>query len=40
MIRQANILAVSFHPELTGDHRIHTMVLQAAENRGRINGER
>jgi 5'-phosphate synthase pdxT subunit len=38
MVRQSNILAVSFHPELTGDHRIHTMVLQAAEHWG--NGER
>ncbi len=39
MVRQANILAVSFHPELTGDHRIHTMVVQAAEHWG-DNGER
>ena len=34
MVRQGNILASSFHPELTDDVRIHTMVLQAAENRG------
>ncbi len=40
MVRQGNILAVSFHPELTGDHRIHTMFLQVAENRPRIDGER
>ncbi len=40
MVRQGNILASSFHPELTSDVRIHTMVLQAAESRGRLNGER
>jgi 5'-phosphate synthase pdxT subunit len=27
MVRQANILASSFHPELTGDHRVHRMLL-------------
>jgi 5'-phosphate synthase pdxT subunit len=40
MVRQGNILAASFHPELAGDHRIHTMLLQDAENRRRIDGER
>jgi 5'-phosphate synthase pdxT subunit len=40
MVRQGNILAASFHPELTGDVRIHTMVLEAAENRSRLDGER
>lgn len=39
MVRQGNILAVSFHPELTGDPRIHTMLLQLAENRRRSDGE-
>ncbi|MGZ8755316.1 MAG: pyridoxal 5'-phosphate synthase glutaminase subunit PdxT [Acidimicrobiia bacterium] len=39
MVRQGNILAVSFHPELTGDRRIHTMLLQLAENRRRSDGE-
>lgn len=39
MVRQANILACSFHPELTGDARIHTMVLQAAADRSRTDGE-
>jgi 5'-phosphate synthase pdxT subunit len=27
MVRQGNILAASFHPELTGDGRIHQMLL-------------
>lgn len=27
MVRQGSILATSFHPELTGDHRIHRMLL-------------
>ncbi len=40
MVRQGNILASSFHPELTSDVRIHTMVLQAAESRDPRDGER
>lgn len=28
MVRQEKILASSFHPELTGDHRIHQMLLE------------
>ena len=40
MVRQGNILAASFHPELTADHRIHRMLLQAVENRRRTDGER
>jgi 5'-phosphate synthase pdxT subunit len=39
MVRQRNILASSFHPELTGDVRIHTMLLEAAEHRRRIDGD-
>ena len=39
MVRQGNILASSFHPELTGDVRIHTMLLEAAEHRRRIDGD-
>lgn len=31
MIRQANILASAFHPELTDDGRIHQMLLQMIE---------
>ncbi|HSM44689.1 MAG TPA: pyridoxal 5'-phosphate synthase glutaminase subunit PdxT, partial [Acidimicrobiia bacterium] len=27
MVRQGRILATSFHPELTGDSRIHQMLL-------------
>lgn len=30
MVRQGAIVATSFHPELTGDTRIHTLLLQAA----------
>jgi 5'-phosphate synthase pdxT subunit len=26
-IRQGNMLAVSFHPELSGDDRLHAMLL-------------
>ena len=29
MVRQGNILATSFHPELTGDGRIHQMLMDA-----------
>lgn len=28
MVRQGNLLATSFHPELTGDARIHEMLLE------------
>ncbi|MFF5028971.1 pyridoxal 5'-phosphate synthase glutaminase subunit PdxT, partial [Streptomyces collinus] len=24
-VRQGNVLATSFHPELTGDHRVHSL---------------
>jgi 5'-phosphate synthase pdxT subunit len=30
MVRQGNILGTSFHPELTGDARIHTLLLAMA----------
>jgi 5'-phosphate synthase pdxT subunit len=30
MIRQGNVIATSFHPELTGDDRIHRLVLDLA----------
>ena len=40
MVRQGNILAASFHPELTADYRIHRMLVQAAENWRRTDGER
>ena len=31
MVRQANIIATSFHPELTDDLRIHSMLLDLIE---------
>ncbi len=30
MVRQGNVVATSFHPELTGDTRIHTLLLEVA----------
>lgn len=33
MVRQGNILATSFHPELTSDRRIHALFLQMIEDR-------
>lgn len=33
MVRQDNILATSFHPELTGDSRIHELLVSMAEKR-------
>lgn len=30
MVRERNVFATSFHPELTGDGRIHTLVFQTA----------
>ena len=31
VVRQGNILATSFHPELTGDTRVHEMLLAMVE---------
>jgi 5'-phosphate synthase pdxT subunit len=31
MVREGNVIATSFHPELTGDSRIHALLLQMAE---------
>ena len=28
MVRQANVLGTSFHPELTGDDRVHAYFLE------------
>jgi 5'-phosphate synthase pdxT subunit len=39
MVRQGNIIATSFHPELTGDVRIHTMVLAGGDGRPGIQGD-
>lgn len=33
LVRQGNILASSFHPEVTGDDRLHRMVLDMADGR-------
>jgi 5'-phosphate synthase pdxT subunit len=33
-VRQGNIIATSFHPELTGDTRFHTLLMDLAEGRG------
>ena len=42
-VRQQNLLATSFHPELTGDHRVHAlfveMVREAVEAGGRGGSE-
>jgi 5'-phosphate synthase pdxT subunit len=34
LVRQGNILASSFHPEVTGDDRLHRMLLDLASDRG------
>ena len=34
MVRQGNVLATSFHPELTDDGRVHTMLLEMCEPGG------
>jgi pyridoxal 5'-phosphate synthase pdxT subunit len=33
VVRQGRILGASFHPELTGDSRLHTLVLETARER-------
>jgi 5'-phosphate synthase pdxT subunit len=33
MVRQGHLLATSFHPELTGDLRVHTLLLDMARER-------
>ena len=35
LVRQGNILASSFHPEVTGDDRLHRMVLEMAAGRSK-----
>ncbi|GAA4657392.1 pyridoxal 5'-phosphate synthase glutaminase subunit PdxT [Streptomyces buecherae] len=32
-VRQGNVLATSFHPELTGDHRIHALFVDMVRER-------
>ena len=34
MVREGNVLATSFHPELTGDLRVHRYFLDMVEQRG------
>ncbi|MFE0381277.1 pyridoxal 5'-phosphate synthase glutaminase subunit PdxT [Streptomyces inhibens] len=31
-VRQGNVLATSFHPELTGDHRVHRLFVDMVRN--------
>ncbi|WUH94688.1 pyridoxal 5'-phosphate synthase glutaminase subunit PdxT [Streptomyces sp. NBC_00433] len=33
-VRQGNVLATSFHPELTGDHRVHELFVAAVRAAG------
>jgi pyridoxal 5'-phosphate synthase pdxT subunit len=33
-VREGNVLAVAFHPELTGDRRVHSWLLEASANGG------
>ncbi|WP_037914492.1 pyridoxal 5'-phosphate synthase glutaminase subunit PdxT [Actinacidiphila yeochonensis] len=33
-VRQGNVLATSFHPELTGDHRVHALFVDAVRAGG------
>ena len=38
-VRQANLLATSFHPEITGDHRMHALFVDMVRSRpGSSNG--
>ncbi|MFI9722319.1 pyridoxal 5'-phosphate synthase glutaminase subunit PdxT [Streptomyces sp. NPDC052396] len=32
-VRQGNVLATSFHPELTGDHRVHALFVEMVRQR-------
>ena len=34
VVRQGNLLATSFHPEMTGDHRIHALFVDMVRARG------
>jgi 5'-phosphate synthase pdxT subunit len=35
LVRQGRVFAATFHPELTGDRRVHQMVLDAANSGNR-----
>ena len=32
-VRQCNVVAISFHPELTGERRLHELLLEARRDR-------
>jgi 5'-phosphate synthase pdxT subunit len=34
-VRQAGLLATSFHPEITGDHRFHSLFVRLVSEPGR-----
>ena len=36
MVRQGNVLATSFHPELTGDLRVHRYFLEMLGQQGKV----
>ena len=40
MVRQENVLATSFHPELTGDTRVHAYFLAIVERARRLRSRR
>jgi len=35
-VRQGDVLAVAFHPELAGDARLHSLLLELARGRARV----
>ena len=35
-VRQANLLATSFHPEITGDHRMHALFVDMVRSRPEV----
>jgi pyridoxal 5'-phosphate synthase pdxT subunit len=37
-VRQGHLLALSFHPELTGDNRLHSLFLEAAKEHTAVKG--
>lgn len=38
VVRQGDLLATSFHPEVTGDHRVHALFARMVASRGRHRG--
>jgi pyridoxal 5'-phosphate synthase pdxT subunit len=37
-VRQGNLLAIAFHPEIAGESRVHELFLQMVGERGRVGG--